>query len=79
MKIQPVITKNGSKRINVVYNSARVGSKHKQFKWSNFQEACDFAVNIEDDKYIDTCPNALRQWAIENNHPILRCKFFDFC
>ena len=79
MKIQPVITKNGSKRINVVYNSYRVGAKHKQFKWGDFQKACDFAVNIYDDKYIDTCPNELLDWMKDNDHPILRKKYFDFC
>ena len=78
MKIQPIDSKKQGKGINVLYH-IKDKKCNKFFKWNQFKEASDFAITIEDDRYMDSCPKELRNWIKENNHSILRKKCFDFC
>ena len=80
MKFLRMVNKKKEQTICVEYHSTRVlNNKCKLFKWNQKKEACDFALSIEDDKYIDMCTYELVQWIHETGHPISKKKFWDFC
>ena len=78
MKIQYINSLKQGKGINVLYH-IKDKKCNKFFKWNQFKDCCNFAITIEDDRYMDSFPNALRLWAIENGHPIIQKKYVDFC
>ena len=78
MKIQQIKSVKQGQGINILYQ-IKEKKFNKFFKWNQFNECCNFAISIEDDRYLDSCPNDLRLWIHDNNHPIIQKKYWDFC
>ena len=78
MKIQQINSKTPGTGINILYQ-IKERKFNKFFKWNQFKDCCNFAVSIEDDRYIDSCPLELLDWMKQNNHPIIQKKYWDFC
>jgi hypothetical protein len=77
MKIQ-TLKSQGIPVMNIQYDGMRHKSKNKTFKAGNYLALLNFAVSLPD-QYIMACEEEVRQWAVKNNHDVLRMKSWEFC
>ncbi len=76
MKIQILIKSNS---INLTYDGlSRNKPKNKTFKGYDFEGILNFAITCSD-RYVESCSSEVLEWAIKNNHDILKKKCWLFC
>ena len=73
MKIQHI---NGN-RINIQSTGLQYRPKNKSFRAGEYLAALDFVLSLPD-LFIDSCATDVRQWALANDHDVLRAKDWRF-
>ena len=73
MKIQHI---NGN-RINIQSTGLQYRPKNKSFRAGEYLAALDFVLSLPD-LYIESCVTDVRQWALANDHDVLRAKDWRF-
>lgn len=74
MKIQILATIN---KINITYEGP-IKTKNKTFKGGDYEGVLNFAMTCPD-RFIFSCSNIIKEWAIKTDHDILKCKSWVFC
>ena len=77
MKLQLMKSK-GCQRINIQYDGLQYKPRNKTFKAGEYQGALDFALALPD-RYVCACVGEVWDWAVQNDHDILRKKSWSFC
>ena len=75
MKIQ--ITP-ANKKINVYSCHHKKQTINKSFKLLDYQGVLDYAVSLDDDRYVLSCSSKIIDYAKLNNHVFLKRKIFTF-
>jgi hypothetical protein len=63
--------------ICVQYDGLQYKPKNKTFKEGNYLMALNFALTLPD-MYIMSCEKDIYDWAVENKHPIINKKSWEF-
>ena len=77
MKIQ-IIKNRGAPIINIQYDGMNHKPKNKTFQAGQYLAALNFAVSLPD-QYVMSCEENIHDWAVQNNHDVLKLKFWAFC
>jgi hypothetical protein len=72
------IKNRGVLMINIQYDGRQYKPKNKSFRSDDYLSALNFILLLPD-QYIMSCIDNVYDWAVKNNHPVLKKKNWVFC